>query len=109
MFLKRKRFINSVYLILSMGESRKPSVTVDILVFKIKDERLKILLIKRGKHPFKGKFAIPGGFVEFNEPLKDAAMRELFEETSVKGIHIEQFYTFSVNIWHFNTSLMNII
>ena len=75
-------------------EFKRPSVAVDILVFTIKDDKLKLLLIKRGAHPFKGMFAIPGGFVGFDESLEHAAMRELFEETNVSGIHLEQFHTF---------------
>lgn len=73
---------------------KRPSVTVDILVFTIKDEKLKVLLIKRGTPPFKDKWAIPGGFVGFEEDLEEAAFRELFEETHVKGIKLEQLHTF---------------
>ncbi|MFQ6010249.1 MAG: NUDIX domain-containing protein [Candidatus Aenigmatarchaeota archaeon] len=72
----------------------RPSVAVDILVFTIREGKLHILLIKRGTHPFRDMLALPGGFVGIKEDLRDAAMRELFEETNVKGIHIEQFQTF---------------
>lgn len=83
---------------------KKPSVTVDIAVFavgedevdnyrKISDKSLKILLIKRGQHPYKDCWALPGGFVGIEESLEEAAYRELFEETHVKGAYLEQLYT----------------
>ena len=72
----------------------KPSVTVDIIVFTIKDNDLKVLLVKRGIEPFKDKWAIPGGFIKLNENIEDAAKRELEEETGVKGVYLEQLYTF---------------
>ena len=72
----------------------RPMVTVDAIVFAIDDDETKALLIKRGGEPFKGKWAIPGGFVEMDEELKDAAARELAEETSLTGIELEQMHTF---------------
>src|SRR3989344_1291485 len=72
----------------------KPSVTVDIVIFTIQENDLKVLLVKRGIEPFKGEWAIPGGFVRINESLEDAAMRELKEETGVKDVYLEQLYTF---------------
>ena len=77
-----------------MASHEKPSVTVDIIVFTIQDDDLKILLVKRGIEPFKGKWAIPGGFVKISESLEDAAKRELEEETSVKDVYLEQLYSF---------------
>ena len=64
----------------------KPSVTVDVLIFtilnkktdnyrKLDDKKLSLLLVKRGGHPFKGKWAIPGGFVNMNESLEEGAKR----------------------------------
>lgn len=73
---------------------QKPSVTVDIIVFTIKDKDLKVLLVKRDVEPFKGRWAIPGGFVRIDESLEDAAKRELMEETGVKDVYLEQLYTF---------------
>lgn len=72
----------------------KPSVTVDMVVFTIKDRELKVLLVKRDVNPFKGKWAIPGGFVRINESLEEAAKRELQEETGVKDVYLEQLYSF---------------
>ena len=83
----------------------KPSVTVDVLIFtilneksgnyrKLDNKKLSLLLIKRGGHPFKGKWAIPGGFVNLDESLEDAAKRELKEETSVENVYLEQLYTY---------------
>lgn len=75
-------------------EHPKPSVTVDIVIFTIEDNELKVLLVKRGIEPFKDKWAIPGGFVKLNESLEEAAKRELEEETGVKEVYFEQLYTF---------------
>ena len=72
----------------------KPSVTADIIIFTIQNQKLKVLLIKRGVEPFKNMFAIPGGFVKMNENLEQAAKRELEEETGVKEVYLEQLYTF---------------
>jgi len=73
----------------------RPSVTVDILIFTV-DIRtgLKLLLIKRKHSPYEGCQAIPGGFVNMDESLDDAAARELREETGIEGLHMEQLYTF---------------
>jgi len=56
--------------------------------------RLEVLLIKRGRDPFKGRWAFPGGFVDENESLEDAAVRELREETGLTGIQVEQIGAF---------------
>jgi len=70
-------------------------VTVDNIVFTISHNSLQILLIKRLIDPFKGEWALPGGFVHEDETLDQAAYRELAEETSVKNAYLEQLYTFS--------------
>ena len=71
-----------------------PAVTTDIVIFSIRDNELKLLLIKRGGAPFKGKWALPGGFVRLDESLEDSARRELQEETGLSGVYLEQLYTF---------------
>jgi 8-oxo-dGTP diphosphatase len=72
----------------------RPSVTVDVVIFGVMEGELKVLLIQRKNWPFEGMWAIPGGFVDMDEPLEDAAARELYEETGVEGVYPEQFYTF---------------
>ncbi len=72
----------------------KPSVTVDIVLFTFTEGELRVLLIKRRRDPFAGHWALPGGFVNENEPLERAAARELQEETGIQGIYLEQLYTF---------------
>lgn len=75
-------------------EYQKPSVTTDILIFTIRNLQLNVLLVKRNIEPFKNMWAIPGGFVNINESLEQAAMRELVEETNVTPDYLEQLYTF---------------
>jgi len=72
------------------------SVTVDVVVFTILAGELKVLLVKRKYWPYAGMWAIPGGFVEIDEGLEEAAYRELCEETGVggEGVYLEQLYTF---------------
>ena len=76
-------------------EYPRPALTVDCVIFGLDEStQLKILLIRRGHEPFKGNWALPGGFVDMNETLESAALRELYEETGVKDLFIEQLYTF---------------
>lgn len=81
----------------------RPCVAVDLVVFTILDADLKVLLIKRDEPPFKGQWALPGGFVRVGdayedqgEDLETAAHRELAEETGlpVGSVYLEQLYTF---------------
>ena len=76
-------------------EYPRPSVTVDVVVFGYDGgPDLKLLLIQRGGEPFKGQWALPGGFVDMDEDLEASALRELEEETGVRDLFVEQLYTF---------------
>lgn len=83
---------------------KNPCSTADIIVIrthgelKCIEEGLKVLMIKRRNHPSIGFYALPGGFVELEEDLIDAAKRELTEETSLKDIPIEQMYAWG-EVW----------
>ena len=73
----------------------KPSVTVDCVVFGLDDaQKLMVLLIQRGVAPYKGSWALPGGFVRLDESIEAAAVRELKEETGIDKVFLEQLYTF---------------
>ena len=71
-----------------------PAVTTDIVIFTIRQDELMVLLIKRANEPFKGEWALPGGFVQIDEDLETGARRELLEETGVKDVYLEQLYTY---------------
>jgi len=71
-----------------------PALTTDVVIFTIRDKQLKLLLIMRGGEPFKGRWALPGGFVKMDEDLEAGARRELAEETGVEDVYLEQLFTF---------------
>lgn len=75
-------------------EFPRPAVTVDCVIFGLGAGDLKVLLIRRGLAPYRGRWALPGGFVRMDETLEQAARRELGEEAGVKKIFLEQLYTF---------------
>ncbi len=108
-----------------ISKYERPSFTVDILVFAIANEKrenyrrlskksLRLLLIKRGEHPFKGQWALPGGFVRANENIDATARRELKEETNVEHAYLEQLHTWGdlgrdPRGWIISTSYMALV
>ena len=72
----------------------RPMVTVDAVVFRLAAGRTEVLLINRKHEPYKGKWAVPGGFIEMDEELEDAVARELQEETGLMGVKLEQMRAF---------------
>jgi 8-oxo-dGTP diphosphatase len=72
----------------------RPMVTVDAVVFRRTRERLEVLVVERGHPPFAGQAALPGGFVEMEEDLLDAAKRELLEETGFGNVKLVQLAAF---------------
>jgi 8-oxo-dGTP diphosphatase len=69
-------------------------VTVDVVLFTIRERKLHLLLIRRLAKPYENRYALPGGFVKEDESLDSAAVRELREETGVREVYLEQLYTF---------------
>lgn len=82
----------------SLGRYRyeypRPAVTVDVVVLRVVADRLDVLLIRRKHDPWQGRWALPGGFVEIDEPLEVAARRELAEETGLADVPVEQLGAF---------------
>ena len=72
-----------------------PAVTTDCVIFGFDGTKLRVLLIERGIDPFKGMWALPGGFLRMDEDAEKGALRELKEETGLKAAYIKQFHTFT--------------
>jgi len=72
----------------------RAALTVDCVVFGYDEGELKVLLIQRALEPFKGRWALPGGFVHIDETVDEAARRELAEEAGLQNVFLEQLYTF---------------
>lgn len=72
----------------------RAALTVDCVVFGFDGGALQVLMIRRGLDPFRGRWALPGGFVRVEETLEAAARRELEEETGLRDVFLEQLYTF---------------
>ncbi|MDI9433860.1 MAG: NUDIX hydrolase, partial [Planctomycetota bacterium] len=72
----------------------RPMVTVDAAVFRLSGGKARLLLVERKKDPYKGQWAVPGGFIEMDEELEDAVARELEEETGLTGVALEQLRAF---------------
>ncbi len=73
------------------------SLTVDLVIFTVRADELQVLLVERGKAPYQGQLALPGGHLRGEETLDDAALRELEEETGIDGaqLYLEQLRTYS--------------
>ena len=76
-------------------EYPRPSVTTDCIIFGFDGNDIKVLLIERAKDPYAEHWAFPGGFLDMDESAEDCAKRELYEETGLKDVFIEQLYTFT--------------
>jgi 8-oxo-dGTP diphosphatase len=72
----------------------RPSVTVDVVIFTLRNRELHVLLVQRRRWPYEGYWALPGGFIAMDESLEQSARRELEEETGVRDVYLEQLYTF---------------
>lgn len=81
----------------SDGRIAAVSMTVDLVIFTVRDDEFQVLLVERGKEPYLGQLALPGGHLRGKETLDDAALRELEEETGIDGapLHLEQLRTYS--------------
>jgi 8-oxo-dGTP diphosphatase len=73
----------------------RPMVTVDAVVFRKNRNGTEVLLIQRGHYPFEGMWALPGGFVDMEETLEEAIVRELEEETGLKSVELKQLHAYS--------------
>ncbi len=82
------------------NETKTHEITVDTVILTIKNNALQVLLIRREKEPFIGKWAIPGGYVRMSENLEQAAVRVLKEKTAVDNVYLEQLYTFGDPLRH---------
>ena len=72
----------------------QPAVTVDLVIFTVNNDLLKIMLIKRAENPFADSWSLPGGFLKVGESLEEAALRVLKEKTGMEDVYMEQLYTF---------------
>ena len=72
-----------------------PAVTTDCVIFTYEDWKLKVLLVKRGGEPYKGEWALPGGFLRNDETAKEGALRELREETGLEASAVGELGVFS--------------
>lgn len=78
-----------------MATAADVRVTVDSVVMTVQEDTLEVLLIKRKYEPFKSTWALPGGFLETSDKsIEDAVARELYEETNVSNVYLEQLFTF---------------
>lgn len=71
-----------------------PSVSVDVALLTVEGGRLRAVLVQRAEHPHRGRWSLPGGFVQMQESLDDAAARLVQTKAGLSGIFFEQLYTF---------------
>ena len=88
---------------------QKPAVAVDVILFTVKDNDLRVGLIKRGENPYLGRFALPGRFVRYVEPIEDTARMALKRKGNINpdSVFLEQLYTFGQNL-HRDTRIRTI-
>lgn len=72
----------------------RPALTTDAVVFSVENNEIELLLIQRKHEPWKGMWALPGGFLEVDETCEQGAKRELEEETGLTGIELHQLYVY---------------
>lgn len=89
-----------------INETKTHEITVDVVILTLKNNQIQVLLVKRVNEPFKGKWAIPGGYVRLSENLDQAALRVLKERTNVDNIYLEQLYTFGDPLRHPNARVI---
>ena len=71
-----------------------PSVSVDVALLTTRGDALEVFLVRRTEHPYKNDWSLPGGFVQLEESLEDAAARLLEAKTGLRNVFLEQLYTF---------------
>ena len=76
-------------------KGKRPAVACDAVIFAKNNKELLVLLVKRGTEPFKGMWALPGGFLEWGESCEEGVAREIEEETGLRGLKFEQLGAFS--------------
>lgn len=73
----------------------RPAVTTDCVIFAFDGNKLQVLLVERGREPYKGHWAFPGGFLNMDEDAGEGARRELEEETGLQTVYVDQLHTFT--------------
>ena len=89
-----KTFFTKKIELLKLSDEIIDALSIDCVVFGFKDSSLSVLLVKHGDGITKGKWALPGGWIKYNESLDKAAYRILTSQTAVQNIYLEQFHVF---------------